>query len=157
MTPRQTILLAELEKAARMALDASALMDHISHHLHGNIARYNWVGFYLVDKTTPRSLVLGPHAGSFTPVERISFDQGLCGAAADTGKTVVVNQVSDDIRYLPGSDMVKSEIVVPVFAKNVLVGEIDINSYFAGTFTTEEQEFVEACAALAGRYFEKHP
>ena len=50
----------------------------------------------------------------------------------------------------------RPEIVVPVFAKNVLVGEIDINSYFAGTFTPDEQEFVEACASLIGKYFEKH-
>src|SRR5258708_12685459 len=99
MTPRQSILLADLEKAARMALDASALMDHISHHLHGSVARYNWVGFYLVDKATPRSLVLGPHAGSFTPVERISFDQALCAPAADTRKSLSATQAPTHTPY----------------------------------------------------------
>jgi putative methionine-R-sulfoxide reductase with GAF domain len=155
MTPSQVALLEEIQKFARSAPDSQSLMERISRYLHENLARYNWVGFYLVDKSTPRTLVLGPHVGSFTPLERISFEQGLCGAAAASGKTVVVNQVAEDARYLAGSDLVKSEIVSPVFAKGVLVGEIDINSYFAGTFTAEEQEFVETCATLVGRYCEK--
>jgi GAF domain-containing protein len=101
-------------------------------------------------------LVLGPHSGSFTPHERIPLDRGLCGAAATTGKTVVVNDVAADPRYI-GSEMVKSNIVVPIFVKNRVAAEIDIESYFAQTFSKAEQEFVEACAALVGRYMEnKH-
>jgi putative methionine-R-sulfoxide reductase with GAF domain len=44
--------------------------------------------------------------------------QGLCGAAALAGHTVVVNDVSEDARYLQGSTNTKSEIVVPIFAHN---------------------------------------
>ncbi len=90
--------------------------------------------------------------GSFTPNVRIPLDTGLCGAAARTGKTVVVDDVSNDPRYLAGSSIVKSEIVVPIFARKKFAAELDIESYFPGTFTPAEQEFVEACAGVVGQF-----
>jgi GAF domain-containing protein len=97
----------------------------------------------------------GPFAGSFTPNARIPLNTGLCGAAASSGQTVVVDDVSKDPRYLAGSPLVKCEIVVPIFVKNTLVAELDVESYFASTFTKGEQEFVEACAAVVGKYLGK--
>jgi|ERR1051326_1237823 GAF domain-containing protein len=148
-------LLKEFGYFAQSARTVDALMEQIVQRLHGTMTRYNWVGFYLLDKAA-HVLVLGPHVGSFEPHERVSLDKGLCGTAASTGKTVLVNNVADDPRYLAGSELVKSEIVVPIFVKKQLYGEIDINSYFVNTFTKEDQEFVEGCAALVGSYLEKH-
>ena len=149
-------LLEEFEGYARASPQVQPLMEHIARSLHEQVARYNWVGFYLMENSVPPALVLGPHSGSFTPHERIPLDRGLCGAAATTGKTVVVNDVAADPRYI-GSEMVKSNIVAPIFVKNRVAAEIDIESYFAQTFSKAEQEFVEACAALVGRYMEnKH-
>lgn len=130
-------------------------MEQICHRLHESMTRYNWVGFYLVDPEDPGILVVGPFAGSFSPNVRIPLNTGLCGAAATSGRTVIVDDVSKDPRYLPGSSMVISEIVVPIFVKNKLVGELDVESYFPGTFPKPEQEFVEACAALAGKHLAK--
>jgi L-methionine (R)-S-oxide reductase len=107
-----------------------------------------------MEVTPPKTLVLGPYVGSFMPTLRIPLDKGLCGAAATSGRTVVVNNVAVDPRYL-GSDIVKSNIVVPIFLKNQVVAELDIESYFADTFTAPEQKFIESCAALVGRYMEK--
>ena len=152
---KQQDLLKEFGYFAQSARTADALMEQIVQRLHDTMTRYNWVGFYLVDKARPGNLTLGPHVGSFEPHENISLHQGLCGAAATSKKTVVVNNVADDPRYLPGSELVKSEIVVPVVTKGTLYGEIDINSYFANTFTAEDQQFVEACAALVAGYLEK--
>ncbi len=151
---RHQELLKEFGYFAQSARTAAALMEQMVQRLHDTMTRYNWVGFYLVDAGRPGYLVLGPHVGSFAPLESISLDRGLCGAAATTKKTVVVNNVTADPRYMAGSELVKSEIVVPVLAKGVLFGEIDINSYFANTFVLEDQEFVEACAALVGSYLE---
>jgi L-methionine (R)-S-oxide reductase len=123
-------------------------MEHIAERLHEEIAYYNWVGFYLVDPADPNFLIVGPFVGSFTPNERIPLVRGLCGAAAVGGKTVVVNDVSKDTRYLSGSSMVKSEIVVPLFERKTLIAELDVESYFADTFTAGGQEFAEACAAV---------
>ena len=148
-------LLQEFEEFAGTAPTAEALMARLAQRLHDQMARYNWIGFYLVDPADPGALVVGPYAGSFAPNVRIPLDTGLCGAAATSGKTVVVNDVSKDPRYLSGSELVKSNIVVPIFVMKRLVAEIDIESYFVGTFTKPEQEFAEACAAVVGTYLGK--
>jgi GAF domain-containing protein len=148
-------LLQEVQEFARAAATAESVMEHISQRLHEKMTRYNWVGFYLVDPADEGILLVGPYAGSFTPNARIPLGTGLCGAAASSGRTVVVDDVSKDPRYLAGSPLVKSEIVVPIFVKNKLAGELDIESYFGSVFTKPEQEFVERCAAVVGKYLGK--
>jgi len=155
VTPVHKELLQELQNFSPTAPTAEALMERITKLLHEKMTRYNWTGFYLVDPADSNYLVVGPYAGSFTPNPRIPISNGLCGAAATTGQVVVVQDVSKDPRYLGGSSMVKSEIVVPIYAKKKIIGELDIESYFAETFTTPEQEFIEACAALLANYLEK--
>jgi L-methionine (R)-S-oxide reductase len=130
-------------------------MERISQGLHEKMTRYNWVGFYLVDPADANMLLVGPFVGSFTPHGRISLSMGLCGAAAKTGQTVLVHDVATDPRYLAGSPMVKCEIVVPIFARNQLVAELDIESYFTSTFTKPDQDFIEACAQMVGAYYSK--
>ena len=130
-------------------------MELIAKRLHEKVTRYNWTGFYLVDPADPSYLVVGPYAGSFTPNVRIPLTTGLCGAAATSGQVVVVQDVSKDPRYLVGSSLVKSEIVVPIFVNKQLAAELDIESYFADTFTNSEQEFVEACANILANYLPK--
>jgi putative methionine-R-sulfoxide reductase with GAF domain len=51
--------------------------------------------------------------------------------------------------------MVKCEIVVPIFVRNKLAAELDVESYFAGTFEKPEQDFVEACAGIVGKHLGK--
>ncbi len=159
--PRHEELLQEFEAYGRSARGVKFLMQQITERLHEGMARYNWVGFYLMEAPAFDALMLGPYVGSFAPTLRIPLDKGLCGAAATSGKTVVVNNVGADPRYL-GSDLVKSNIVVPIFAgksevkkseaKKRVVAELCIESYFADTFNTAEQKFIESCAALVGRY-----
>lgn len=148
-------LLREFQEFARTATTTQSVMERISQRLHEEMTRYNWVGFYLVDPTDHGFLLVGPFVGSFTPNARIPLNRGLCGAAASSRQVIVVHDVSKDPRYLSGSLMVKSEIVVPIFVGNKLAAELDVESYFAGTFTTLEQDFVEACAAVVGKYLGK--
>ena len=155
MTPVHNELLQEFQTYAQNARSAHALMEHIAIHLHEKMTRYNWTGFYLVDPADSNFLIVGPYAGSFTPNARIPLDRGLCGAAATTGQVVVVQDVSKDPRYLAGSSLVKSEIVVPIFANKKLAAELDIESYFADTFTKPEQDFVESCAGVVSSYIGK--
>src|SRR5215467_13749622 len=126
-------LLRHIEKLAVDASDTKMLMQSIADHVHSMMPRYNSVSFRLIDEANPGMLILGPYTGSFTPQLRIAFGRGLCGTAAATEKTVVVNNVADDIRYLQGSSMVKSEIVVPIFARGKFAAEIDVQSYFVDT------------------------
>jgi L-methionine (R)-S-oxide reductase len=155
MIPLHEELLQEFQNFAKTAASAQSVMEHIARRLHEEMARFNWVGFYLVDPADPGILLVGPFVGSFTPNARIPLDRGLCGAAARSGQVVVVHDVSTDPRYLAGSTMVKCEIVVPIFAKSKLAAELDIESYFTHTFNEAEQEFVEGCAAVVGNYLEK--
>lgn len=150
-------LLDVFATTAKSSPRVEQLMEQIGKRLHAEFARYNWVGFYFRDKSDPNTLVLGPFTGSFSPHERISIAQGLCGSAVTAESTVVVNNVAEDPRYLSGSEIVKSEIVAPVFALKKVVAVMDINSYFVGTFTPEEKAFVEGCAAVVGKFMEAHP
>jgi L-methionine (R)-S-oxide reductase len=155
MTPDQKELLQDFQSFAAGAPSAQSLMEHITKRLHEKMTRYNWVGFYLVDPNDPGFLIVGPFAGSFTPNARIPLNTGLCGAAATSGQVVVVRDVSLDPRYLAGSHLVKSEIVIPIFVNKKLHGELDIESYFTDTFNRTEQEFSEACAKVLTTYLEK--
>src|SRR3984885_1331910 len=149
MTLGHEELLQEFQDFARTAATAESVMERIAQRLHEKMTRYNWVGFYLVDPADPGVLLIGPFVGSFSPNARIPLSTGLCGAAASSGQVVVVDNVGKDPRYLAGSPLVNSEIVVPIFVKNKLAAELDIESYFAATFTKAEQEFIEGCAAVA--------
>jgi L-methionine (R)-S-oxide reductase len=155
MTPLHKELLQELQNYAQTASTAESVMARMAKTLHGKMTRYNWTGFYLVDPADPGYLIVGPFAGSFTPKSRIPLNTGLCGAAATTGQVVVVQDVSKDPRYLAGSSLVKSEIVVPIYGNKKLAAELDINSYFAETFTRSERLFVEACAKVIANYLTK--
>jgi len=150
-------LLQEFRLLTDSAPTTEALMTRIAQRLHDQMARYNWVGFYLVDKVDPGMLVVGPYVGSFSPNVRIPINKGLCGAAATTRRTVVVNDVASDPRYLSGSEIVKADMVVPIMARNEVVAELDIESYFTQTFTRVEQTFAEEIALLVGKYMEKKP
>ncbi|HTR23790.1 MAG TPA: GAF domain-containing protein [Terriglobales bacterium] len=147
-------LLKEFEAHSSAAGGMKPLMEHISHRLHEQMARYNWVGFYFMEAPAFDALTLGPYVGSFAPNVRIPIEKGLCGAAARSKQTVCVNNVAHDPRYI-GGEMVKSNIIVPIFAKKRMVAELCIESYFVGTFDAQEQKFIESCAALVGRYIEK--
>ena len=151
MTRLHEELLKEFQELAQAAPRTEFLMERISQRLHEKMTKYNWVGFYLVDSVDSEFLVVGPFVGSFTPNARIPLGKGLCGAAAKSRQVVVVDDVQTDPRYLSGSTMVKSEIVVPIIV-NKLVAELDIESYFPSTFNHSERQFVEACAAVVGRY-----
>jgi L-methionine (R)-S-oxide reductase len=143
----------ELAELAKEAKSAYALMSEIVKLLQKRMLKYNWVGFYTLESSSgqPPVLVLGPFQGAMTPHTRISLHQGICGAAASTGKTVVVDDVSKDNRYLACSHETKSEIVVPIFVRGKVVGELDIDSHFLAAFKEEDRELVEYCANLIGQ------
>src|SRR5215472_590021 len=138
----------EIEQLGEKAHSARQLMTEIVRLLHDRMLKYNWVGFYMLEKSQPPVLALGPFEGAMTPHIRIPLNQGICGAAASTGKTIVVDDVNSDPRYLACSIETKSEIVVPIFVKKQVVGELDIDSNFPAAFTHEDRQLVEYCASL---------
>ena len=87
----------------------------------------------------------GPEA---TQHVRIPIGQGICGLAARTGKTVIVGDVNADPRYLACFAQTRAEIVVPIYAKDDVIGEIDIDSDVADAFTDDDRDLLEDVAQL---------
>ena len=145
----------EVRDLALAVPTAHELMETMVKVLHERMLKYNWVGFYMLEPgAQPPMLALGAFEGAMTPHTRIPLNQGICGAAASSGQTVVVDDVSKDSRYLACSLETKSEIVVPVFVHGEVVGELDIDSHFPAAFTAEHQELVQYCAMLVGKKLE---
>jgi L-methionine (R)-S-oxide reductase len=114
--------------------------------LHDRLDHYSWVGIYLVEGD---DLVLGPWKGpQATEHVRIPIGQGICGAAAASGVTEVVDDVKADDRYLACFVSTRSEIVVPIAYEGRVVGEIDIDSDVPAAFGPKDRTFLERVALL---------
>ena len=146
----------EITALAQAAPTAKDFMQGVCKLLHERMLKYNWVGFYMLEPgAKPPVLVLGAFMGAMTPHTRIPLNQGICGAAASSGKTIVVDDVRKDPRYLACSLETKSEIVVPVFVNGIVAGELDIDSHFPAAFGAEDQALVQYCAEVVGKKLEK--
>jgi len=114
--------------------------------LHDRFPSYDWVGLYWVDGT---DLVLGPWTGpEATEHTRIPIGTGVCGAAASSGTTEIVPDVNADPRYLSCFASTRSEIVVPIFDAERVVGEIDVDGSDLDAFNATDARFLEEVAAL---------
>jgi L-methionine (R)-S-oxide reductase len=109
---------------------------------------YQWTGVYLVDGD---GLVLGPYVGLPTAHTRITFGTGICGAAAAERTTIIVDDVTQDSRYLACSLTTRSEIVVPILDGSRVVGEIDVDSDRPAAFGDADQAYLEEVAAFLAR------
>lgn len=118
--------------------------------LHERVGHYSWVGIYLVDGD---DLVLGPWQGpQATEHVRIPVGQGVCGAAAASGRIEVVDDVNADPRYLACFPSTRSEIVVPIAHEGRIVGEIDIDSDRPAAFREDDRVFLERIALQISPY-----
>lgn len=129
------VLDGEPNVTARMATVASMLRDGFD--------SYFWSGFYVVDADKPGELVVGPYQGTLGCL-RIPFGRGVCGAAAATGLT----QVVEDVHAFPGhiacDSRSASEIVVPVFgADGALIAVFDVDSTEPAAFDSVDQVALE--------------
>ena len=139
--------MSTLERIERLAERGGAdTLQEAVEVLHDEVHHYSWVGIYLVEGD---DLVLGPWRGpNATDHVRIPVGQGVCGAAAATGETEIVDDVNADPRYLACFPSTRSEIVVPIAHNGRVVGEIDIDSDQPAAFTAEDRELLERVAVL---------
>jgi L-methionine (R)-S-oxide reductase len=138
-------LLKLIQRLAAGAANARALMAETVALLQRERPHYNWVGVYLLEGD---ELVLGPFVGKPTPHTRIALNKGICGAAASTGETVIVDDVHADPRYLACSLETRSEIVVPIMRAGRVLGEIDIDSDQPAAFSEEDRKLLEGVAEI---------
>lgn len=140
-----SVLHGEPNLTARMATVASMLA--------ASFEAFFWTGFYVVDPSKPEELVVGPYQGTLGCL-RIAFGRGVCGAAAATGKT----QLVEDVHAFPGhiacDSRSMSEIVVPVRdSSGRLIAVLDVDSERPAAFDVVDQQWLEriVAEAFAGR------
>ena len=141
-------ILSEVEKIIEQSSSKEEKLGKICELLKKKVDHYDWVGFYLVDNG---ELVLGPYSGEPTEHTNIGFGEGICGQAADREETFVVQDVSQESNYLSCSPKVESEIVLPIFKKGEVVGELDIDSHQKSPFTSEDEKLLEKITKLVGK------
>jgi L-methionine (R)-S-oxide reductase len=109
--------------------------------------KYRWVGLY---KVTRKEFVILAGTGDEPPAyPRFPITQGLCGAALESGKPVVVGDVRIDSRYLPTFHTTRSEIIVPMTnGHRHIVGMLDAESEEVNAFGDEDRQFLERAAGL---------
>ena len=146
----------QIRTVAASAASLTSLQEQIVRLLAGNVSHYSWTGFYMLDPADPETLVVGPYVGDPTPHVRIPVSEGICGAAVATGETVIVDDVNSDPRYLSCSIQTKSEIVVPIYARGKVIGEIDIDSHDPAAFKDRDKLLLEEIAGIVGTFAEKH-
>lgn len=121
------------------------LLDDIVNFLYQHFDYYTWVGIYIVKNNT---LLLGPWRGKQeTEHIQIPIGTGICGSAAQTGKTEIIPDVNKDPRYLSCFVSTSSEIVVPIKNNNQVIGEIDIDSDVPHAFNEKDKLFLEKIAS----------
>ena len=113
--------------------------------LDEEVSYYNWTGFYFMNDEK-QQLEIGPYVGAYTDHTVIPYGRGICGQVAVSGKTFEVPDVHAQDNYLAGSLATKSEIVVPIYKGEDLVGQIDIDSHQLDPFTQEDHDLLEAVA-----------
>jgi L-methionine (R)-S-oxide reductase len=110
---------------------------------------YRWVGIYEVG---PEEISVVAWSGPEAPAHpRFPKDQGLCGAAAASGTTLIVEDVTKDPRYLTTLGSTRSEMIVPVKRGGDVVALIDVESEHVDAFTPLDVRLLEASAASLAR------
>jgi len=108
----------------------------------------NWTGFYRTDPNSEDGeLVLGPFVGRPACI-RIPLGQGVCGAAATSGETQLVENVHAFPGHIACDAASASEVVVPVIHDGALVGVIDLDSPRAARFDADDAAGLEGLATM---------
>ena len=123
--------------------DPIANMANVSSMLHQTFGFW-WTGFYRVVRG---ELVLGPFQGPMA-CTRIAKGKGVCGTAWSEGRTQVVEDVDKFPGHIACSSLSRSEIVVPIWRNNEVIGVLDIDSEHLATFDSTDQEWLERIVQL---------
>ena len=141
-------LYAELSEQVRGLLHGEA--DRVANAANFSALVYealdgvNWAGFYFYDGS---ELVVGPFQGKPACV-RIALGKGVCGTAAITRKTQVVRDVYEFPGHIACDAASRSEIVVPLYDGDTLIGVWDVDSPTIGRFDDADREGMERLAAI---------
>lgn len=138
--------------ATLVKINHEDILLRICELLKQEVYHYDWVGFYILNQEK-NELVLGPFVGKPTQHTHIAVGKGICGQVAESGRTMVVQDVTQVENYISCGLDVQSEIVVPVLKSGKFVAELDIDSHSPAPFTVDDSEFLASvCDLLTDRF-----
>lgn len=130
------ILEGETDTILKMATINAVLKEHLPY--------YFWVGFYCLNPNKEKALMVGPYQGTLGCLH-IPFSKGVCGRAARTEQTQIVENVHDDPEHVACDSRSNSEIVLPVWDKDKkLIAVFDVDSTELAAFDEVDKQYLEA-------------
>ncbi|HEX8842179.1 MAG TPA: GAF domain-containing protein [Sphingomicrobium sp.] len=140
-------LASALEGLVSGESDAVANMANASALIFETLPDVNWVGFY---RNIDGLLVVGPFQGRPACI-RMTFDEGVCGAAAKTRQVQRVENVHDFPGHIACDSASNSEIVLPLIRDGEFLGVLDIDSPKFGRFTEDDEAGLRPIADILSR------
>ena len=137
-----TQLLAQAQALLHGERDRIANAANLSALVYHALPGLNWVGFYFFDGD---ELVVGPFQGLPACV-RIPLAKGVCGAAARLRQTQRVEDVNAFPGHIACDSASRSELVVPLYQGDTLLGVLDLDSPLPARFDADDQAGLEAIA-----------
>ena len=144
------LLLSQVKAMVKDESDPVANMANVA-ALIQEAFHFWWTGFYRV---IDNQLVLGPFQGPVA-CTRIGFGKGVCGTSWKEKKTIVVEDVEQFPGHIACSSESKSEIVVPLYKGEVVIGVLDIDSEHLATFNATDQLWLEQIAEVVSNALSK--
>ncbi|WP_405606623.1 GAF domain-containing protein [Polaribacter sp. Asnod1-A03] len=136
------ILKKEIDNIISSDNKTAQKLQAICDYLESEISYYDWVGFYFKNGDK-NELKLAQYTGEETEHVIIPFGKGICGQVAVSNENFVVQDVTAQDNYISCGWKVKSEIVIPIFVNGENIGQIDIDSHTANTFSSKDEEILE--------------
>lgn len=121
-----------------------SLLANFSALLKQTFDSFSWVGFYLLKDGR---LILGPFQGKVA-CSLIEIGKGVCGTSFKEKRTIVVEDVEKFPGHIACDENSRSEIVVPIFIDNEIIGVLDIDSYNYSNFDQIDQENLETLVSI---------
>lgn len=149
------ILLKEIKLYLETSSSFEESLKWICNLLKKRVEKFHWVGYYMNDEKNKR-LVLKCFSGKPTSHKIIPYGKGVCGQVANKKKTIIVDDVESEENYISCNIDVKSEIVVPLFLNNIIMGQIDIDSNFPSAFNSHDELFLIEINSLVSKLLEEN-
>lgn len=141
---RYEYLLKYLESSFEGERNFIANLANASAVINENLENLNWAGFYLYDGN---DLVLGPFQGKPACV-RIKLGKGVCGTSAYNKETLIVPNVHEFPGHIACDAASNSEIVVPIYVGEKLIGVLDLDSFEYNNFDELDKEYLEKAVEI---------
>lgn len=145
------LLTKQLQSLIEDEQNLIAILSNTSAILNDNLDQINWVGFYLIEN---EELILGPFQGHPACVH-IAIGKGVCGTAVAEDKTQLVKDVHAFPGHIACDANSKSEIVIPIYVNDEIIGVLDIDAPITDRFTNEDKEGLEVIVKVIEKQLTK--